>query len=90
MQARLSSHKVKGCLNLLCSPKESPRYPPHQDRGPQTLDTSRGGPSSILQKVTITDSSRKLIGIPISLCQLAREAWSPTSPAEVFVLSCQA
>ena len=56
----------------------------------KSLDTSRGMWSSRLQKVTRLDSSWKLIGIPISLGKLERDTWSPTSPPEVSVLSCQA
>ena len=59
-------------------------------QGLTSFDTSTCGPSSMLQKVPQPDSSWKLIGIPVSLCQLERDAWSPTSPSEVFVLSCQA
>ena len=55
-----------------------------------SLDTSRGSWNSRLQKMTRLDSSWKLIGIPISLCKLERDSWSPTSPPEVSVLSCQA
>ena len=58
--------------------------------GLTSLNTSRGGPIAVLQKVTMPDSSGKLIGIPIALCQLERDAWSPASPPEVVVLSCQA
>ena len=53
-------------------------------------DTSRASWISRLQKLTRLDSSWKLIGIPISLWKLEREPWSPTSPPEVSVLSCQA
>ena len=58
--------------------------------GLTSLDTSRGSWSSRLQNLTRLDSSWKLIGIPISLWKLERDTWSPTSPPEVFVLSCQA
>ena len=54
------------------------------------LETSRGSWSSRLEKLTRFDSSWKLIGIPISLWKLERDPWSPTSPPEVSVLSCQA
>ena len=54
------------------------------------LDTSRGSWSSRLQKLTRLESSWKLNGIPISLWKLERDTWSPTSPPEVSVLSCQA
>ena len=55
-----------------------------------SLDTSRGPWISMLQKVTRPDSSGKLIGIPLSLWKLERDTWSPTSPPEASVLSCQA
>ena len=58
--------------------------------GLTSLDTSRVTWSSILQNVTMRDSSWKLIGIPISHCQLEMDAWSLTSPREESVLSCQA
>ena len=54
------------------------------------LDTSRGLWISRLQKLTRLDSSLKLIGIPISLWKLERDAWSPTSPPEASALSFQA
>ena len=54
------------------------------------LDTLRGTWSSILQKVTMPDYSGILIGIPILLCQLEMDAWSPASPPEASLLSCQA
>ena len=57
--------------------------------GLTSLDTSRGSWSSKLQKLTRLDSSWKLIGIPIKLWKLERDIWSPTSPPEVSVLSCQ-
>ena len=52
-------------------------------------DTPRGPQSSLLQKNPRPDSSLKLIGIPISLWKLERDAWSPTSPPETSVLSCE-
>ena len=58
--------------------------------GLTSLNTSRGGPSSMFQKVTMPDNSWKLIEIPISLCQLESDAWSPASPPEASILSCQA
>ena len=58
--------------------------------GLTSLDTSRGSWSSRLQKLMRLDSSWKWIGIPISLWKLERDPWSPTSPPEVSVLSCQA
>ena len=58
--------------------------------GLTSLDTSRGSWSSRLQKLTRLESSWILIGIPISLWKLLRETWSPTSPPEASVLSCQA
>ena len=58
--------------------------------GLTSLDTSRGSWNSRIQKLTRLDSSWKLIEIPISLWQLERDTWSPTSPTEVSVLSCQA
>ena len=39
-------------------------------RATYPFETSRGALSSMLQKVTMPDYSRKLIGIPIQLCQL--------------------
>ena len=41
-------------------------------------------------KVTMPDSFRKWIGIPISLFQLESETLSPASPPESSVLYCQA
>ena len=55
-----------------------------------SLDTSGGSWSSMLQNVTRHDSSWKLIGIPISLWQPERDAWSATTPPEASVLYCQA
>ena len=49
-----------------------------------------GTRNSRLQKVTLPDSFWKWIGIPISLFQLESEPWSPASPPEVSLLSCQA
>ena len=34
MHAHFSSHNIKGCLNILCSPQRKPYVPPHLDRGP--------------------------------------------------------
>ena len=58
--------------------------------GLTSLDTSRGSWSSRLQKLTRLYSSWKVIGIPIYLWKLERDTWSPTSPPEVSVFSCQA
>ena len=58
-------------------------------RGLTSIDTSRGMRGSMLQKVTMPDSSWKLIEIPISLWKLERVAWCPASPPEASVLSCQ-
>ena len=58
--------------------------------GLTSLETSRGTWNSRIQKLTRIDSSWKLIRIPLSLWKLERDAWSPTSPPEVSVLSCQA
>ena len=58
--------------------------------GLTSLDISRGSWSSRLHKLTRLDSSWKLIGIPISLWKFERDPWSPNSPPELFVLSCQA
>ena len=52
------------------------------------FDTSRGTRNSVLQKVTMPYSSRKWIGIQISLFQLESESRSPASPPEASVLSC--
>ena len=57
--------------------------------GLTSLDTSRGPQSSMLQKVPRPDSSWKLIGIPISLWKIERDGWSPTSPPDASVVSCQ-
>ena len=54
------------------------------------FDTSRDTWNSMLQKVTMPDSTGKWLGIPISLCQLESEPRSPDSPPEASVLSCQA
>ena len=54
------------------------------------FDPSRGTRNSILQKVTMPESSSKWIGIPISLCQLESEPRSLGSPPERSVLFCQA
>ena len=54
--------------------RESPRCPPPLDRVLTSLETSRGKRSSLLLKVTMPDSSLKLIGIPISLCQIEKMA----------------
>ena len=50
----------------------------------------KGTRNSRLQKLTMPDSFWKWIGIPISLFQLESEPWSPASPPEASVLSCQA
>ena len=70
--------------------KDSPRCPTHLARVLTSLDTSRGTRISVLQKVTMPDSSLKLIGIPISLCQIEKMAWSPSWFPEASALSCQA
>ena len=64
-QLSKSSHKMNRCMNPCGEPGEIPRCPPHVDRVLTSLDTSRGTQSSVLQEVTMPDSSRKLIGIPI-------------------------
>ena len=46
--------------------------------------------SSVLQKEKMLDSSRKLIGIPIYLWQLDRNAGYPISRREASLLPCQA
>ena len=58
--------------------------------GITSFDTSRGTRNSMLQKMTMPDSSWKCIGIPISLFQLESETRSHASPPEASVLSCQA
>ena len=58
--------------------------------GLTSLDTSRGSWNSRLQNVMIPDFFGKWIGIPISLFQLESEPWSPASPPEASILSCQA
>ena len=62
--------------------RERRRCPPHLDSVLTSLDTSRGTWSSMLEKVMMPDSSWKLIGIPISLCHLDKEAWSSVWPRE--------
>ena len=75
------------CVEIL----EETLVPRHIWTGVLTsLETSRGSWSSILQKLTRLDFSLKFIGIPVSLCKLEMDPWSPTSPPEVSVLSCQA
>ena len=69
-------------------PMECPRSPPYVETS-HPFDTSRCARSSVLQKVTMSDSSGKLIGIAISLCQLESDSRSPASPPEASVLSCQ-
>ena len=90
MQARLSSARWRDAWILCGDPRGNTSSPPHLDRGLTSLDTSRGSWTSRIQKLMRLDSSWKLIGIPISLCKLERDPWSPTSPPEVSVLSCQA
>ena len=58
--------------------------------GLTSLDNLRGSWSSMLPKVMRSDSSWKLIGIPISLWKLERDAWYLTSPLEASVLFYQA
>ena len=58
--------------------------------GSHHFDTSRGTRNSRLQKVTMPYSFWKWIGIPISLFQQEIEPWSPASPPEASILSCQA
>ena len=54
------------------------------------FDTSRGSWSSVLQKLTMSDTSWILIRIPISLCQLESDPRSHASLLEEYAVSCQA
>ena len=67
-------------------PRERRRCPPHLNRGPQIPLPLGGTRNKMLHNVTIPDSSWNWIGIPISLCQLESETWSPASPPEASVL----
>ena len=86
IQARVASHKMKGCLNTCGDHRESHSSPPHLDSG-NHITLSGGTRSSRLQKVTMPDYFCKWIGIAISLVQLESEPWSPASPPEESVLS---
>ena len=52
------------------------------------FDTSIGSPNSMFQKVTMHYSSRKWIGIPISLFQLESEPRSHATRSDASILSC--
>ena len=67
-------------------PSESRRGLPYLDGGLTSLWPFESTRNSMLHKVTVPDSSSKWIGIPISLCQLESEPWSPASPSEASVL----
>ena len=54
------------------------------------FDISRGTRSSVLQKLTMPDSSWIMLGIPISLHPLESDPRSHTSLGEASVLSCKA
>ena len=77
----------ESCVEIL---EETLVTPVFWTGGLTSLDTSRASWSSRLQKLTRLDSSWKLIGIPIYLWKQERDPWSPTSPPEESVLSCQA
>ena len=82
---------MKGCLNHLWRPWRKTSFSASsRQEASRPFDTSRGMQSSMVQSETMPDCSGKLIGIPISLWQLEREPWSPTSPREAFQLRCQA
>ena len=80
LECRLVFHRTrKSYVWIPCGESsERPRCPPHLDSVLTSVDTSRGKRSSVLQKLMMPDSSWKLIGIPISLCELEKETWTPT------------
>ena len=91
IQACLSSHKMKACLNPLWRTYRKPYVSASSGQGASyPFDTTRGTQNSMLQKVTMPDFSWKSIGIQISLCQLECEPGSPASHPEASVLSCKA
>ena len=57
MQACISSHKVKGCLNPMWSLEKTPSSASFPQKAAHTFDNSKGMQSSMLQKETMPDSS---------------------------------